>query len=185
MTAEAPPCRRRSVKPPVDAPASSHRLPSPVTSSRSRAWSSLWPPRETNAASDGSITIGSSGDTSVAARPAGIPLTSTLPASIARLACSREGDRPRRTSSASRREVLGNLRLQCPVQLLQHLEAGGIVCLLYVGELGLGPAGDVLRALLAIIVPRLIHDPIIDLHQLDARDLRCEVALVDFLVDFF
>jgi hypothetical protein len=74
------------VKPPVDAPASSHRLSATVTSSRASAPSSLSPPRETNRAVGTSITIGSSADTSVAARAAGMPLTRTLPASIARLA---------------------------------------------------------------------------------------------------
>ena len=102
-TEAAPCCRRQSVNPPVEAPASSARRPATSTANRSSAATSFSPPRETKRAGGPSRWTGSSGDTSRPGRSARAPETSTSPASMASCARARDSVSPRRTSSRSSR----------------------------------------------------------------------------------
>ena len=102
-TCAAPPWRRQSVNPPVDAPASSTRLPSGLTANRVSAAANFSPPRLTNGAGGPCTTTGSSRATRRAALSAWVPATSTNPAAIAFWASCRLATRPRRTSSVSSR----------------------------------------------------------------------------------
>src|SRR5579875_435712 len=108
-TCEAPARSSTSVKPPADAPASRQRRPATARpSNAARAPASLCPPREAyrGPAAGSSTAIGASGATRVAGLAAAWPATRTSPAPISSAACSRDRASPRRTSSASSRDLL-------------------------------------------------------------------------------
>ncbi len=90
------------MKPPVDAPASRQCRPETTIEKRSKAASSLWPPRDTKRGESVSMTTTAS---DCATRRAGLsardPPTSTAPCSTRSRALSRESANPRRTSSVS------------------------------------------------------------------------------------
>ena len=101
-----PGCSSTSVKPPVEAPASSARRPSTATGKASRAPSSLCAPAGDPAGlrrDRCGRRPGCPASTPVAGLVAAVPATATRPSAMSATACSRERARPRRTSSASSR----------------------------------------------------------------------------------